>query len=474
MPFTAPYPHQRSQRRGLLFSALLALTVVLTVLSSHVPAIAQAPNIGDGITEVYFFHSPTCPYCRQQEPLMHYIDDTYPQVRLRSYEVEESPEIWREFRERYNITSGGVPRTFIGDRSFIGYSEDDGPLQYQSAYQGYIGYRNQIIAAIEAEAGIEIRLSDGALTPRSVPWWLFAIPGLYAVSYPVLQSRLRTPESRRFWTGGLVLTLIISLFAFVALTPEGIVRQFADQLPFPLFVFTIAFVDGFNPCAFTVLAILLSLLTYTKNRRDMTLVGTTFVITSGVIYFISIILMITVGAIFLERYGAVITVGLGVIITLAALINIKDFFFFKKLFSLSLSEKQQKLITKKAAAIVRSLQAARGDRRLFAAALGGTILLSIVVNTLEFGCTAILPMIYFTRLFGVCQGGWNTCTLGWTAIYTVIYTIPLFGILLTFIVSFRSARVTESQGRVLKLLGGVFMLFFGLIMIFNPELLMMG
>ena len=290
----------------------------------------------------------------------------------------------------------------------------------------------------------------------------------------MVQSRLRTPESRRLWTGGLVLTLIMSLFAFVALTPEGIVRQFADQLPFPLFVFTIAFVDGFNPCAFTVLAILLSLLTYTKHRRDMILVGTTFVITSGVLYFISIIVMITVGTIFLERYGAVVTVGLGIIITLAALINIKDFFFFKKLFSLSLSEKQQKLITQKAAAIVRSLQAARGDRRLFAAALGGTILLSIVVNTLEFGCTAILPMIYFTRLFGVCQGGWNTCSLGWTAIYTTIYTIPLFGILLTFIFSFRSARVTESQGRVLKLLGGVFMLFFGLIMIFNPELLMMG
>jgi len=471
MTLNSLYP----RRSRLVCSLLLALTLLLSLVTGSVRAIAQPSNISDTVTEVYFFHSLTCPYCRQQEPLMHYIDDTYPQVQLRSYEVEESPDIWQEFRERHDITSGAIPRTFIGDRSFVGYSEDDGPLQYQEAYQGYIGYRNQIIAAIETEAGIEINLTQTAdPAPRTVPWWLFALPGLYAVSYPLLQSRLTRPESRRFWTGGLVITVIISLFAFVALTPEGIVRQFADQLPFPLFVVTIAFVDGFNPCAFTVLAILLSLLTYTKNRRDMTLVGTTFVITSGIMYFISIILMLTIGGIFLERYGAVITVGLGVIITLAALINIKDFFFFKKVFSLSLSEKQQKLITQKSAAIVRSLQAARGDRRLFAAALGGTIVLSVLVNTLELGCTAILPMIYLTRLFGVCQGASSACSLGWTALYAIIYTIPLFGILLTFIFSFRSARVTESQGRVLKLLGGVFMLFFGLIMMFNPQLLMMG
>ena len=187
---------------GVFFSALLALTTLLIAVSFQISAIAQAPSGGNSITDVYFFHTATCPYCRQQEPLMDYIDDTYPQVRLRSYEIEDFPDIWQEVRSRYGITSGGVPRTFIGDRSFIGYSEDDGPLQYQSTHQGYIGYRNQIIAAIEAEAGIEIRLPEGALSPRSVPWWLLALPALYTVSYPVVQSRLRTPESRRLWTGG--------------------------------------------------------------------------------------------------------------------------------------------------------------------------------------------------------------------------------------------------------------------------------
>jgi len=44
-------------------------------------------------------------------------------------------------------------------------------------------------------------------------------------------------------------------------------------------------------------------------------------------------------------------------------------------------------------------------------------------------------------------------------------------ILSNFIYSFESTRMSETQGRRLKLLGGVFMLFFGLVMVFKPDLL---
>ena len=39
---------------------------------------------------------------------------------------------------------------------------------------------------------------------------------------------------------------------------------------------------------------------------------------------------------------------------------------------------------------------------------------------------------------------------------------------------FKSVRLTENQGRLLKLTAGAFMLFFGLLMIFKPELLAFG
>jgi len=43
-----------------------------------------------------------------------------------------------------------------------------------------------------------------------------------------------------------------------------------------------------------------------------------------------------------------------------------------------------------------------------------------------------------------------------------------------FIYSFKSARLTETQGRRLKLVAGLFMVFFGLVMIFQPNLLVFG
>lgn len=469
-----PIPRPRPSWRSPLSLFLSLACTLLLWLGASAPAFADSTPL-----DVYFFHSETCPHCMKQEPLMLYLDEQYPEIRVRSYEVNESPEIWQEFRDRFDLPSGAVPRTIVGDRTFIGYTEDDGALEYNPAYRGYSGYRNQIVAAIEAEAGIDIALPEARAASPKLPWWLFAVPGLYLASYPVLAPRLKTAAARRYWTGGLALATAICAFTFLTLIPDAIVRQFAQSLPFPLFVSTIALADGFNPCAFTVLAVLLSLLTYTKSRRDMTWVGVTFILTSGVMYFAFIMLMVMVGSVFFERYGTWVTVGLGAVVLVAGLINVKDFFFFKKFFfkqtvSLSLSSKQQKTIHRKAGAIVRSLQRAQGDRRLFAAALGGTVLLAAFANLVELGCTAILPTVYMTSLVNVCSGGNNACAVGWTAWYATVYILPLLAILFGFVFSFQSARVSEAQGRLLKLLGGLFMLFFGALMLTKPELLSFG
>ncbi|MEM1167751.1 MAG: hypothetical protein AAGJ08_01320 [Cyanobacteria bacterium P01_H01_bin.35] len=126
--------------------------------------------------------------------------------------------------------------------------------------------------------------------------------------------------------------ILISLFFFITFTPDAIIKQFAQGLPFPLFVSTIGLADGFNPCVFTVLIILLSLLSYTKSRIDMTLIGSTFVATSGVMYFLFIMIMILVGSVFLEKYGTIFMLVLEVIITLAGLLILKITSFLNKHF----------------------------------------------------------------------------------------------------------------------------------------------
>ena len=450
----------------VLFSFILFCLFTFT----SVPLSSQA---GEKVVNIYFFYSQTCPHCVQQKPLMQYIDRHNEEVKLHTYEVSEHPEKWQEFLTQHQIKSAAVPRTAIAEKLFIGYSEADGALEYNPIYVGYIGYKNQIVKAIEAELGHSINV-PGSTVNYQLPWKIFFLPILYLFSYPLVRKKLKTETNKRYWNGGAIATTIISLFLFLSLIPEPAIEGFARRLPFPLFVSTIALADGFNPCAFTVLIILLSLLTHTKSRKQMTIVGSTFVTTSAIMYFLFIMIMVLVGSVFLERYGAILMLILGSVITIAGVINLKDYLFFKQGISLSLSTEQQLAIGQKASKIARELKAGENNQKMFLTALGGTIVLAIFVNIVELGCTAILPVVYMTSLIQYCTQNMWLCFVFWTAIYAAIYIIPLLVILLNFIYSFKSSRLTERQGRILKLVGGTFMLFFGLIMIFKPEFLMFG
>ena len=48
---------------------------------------------------------------------------------------------------------------FIQDRVFADWSDEEGELFYIPSYYGYMGYRNQVIDALEAAFG-ELKLPD--------------------------------------------------------------------------------------------------------------------------------------------------------------------------------------------------------------------------------------------------------------------------------------------------------------------------
>ena len=445
-------------------------------LSFTTPALAK-----ESAVDIYFFHSKTCLHCLKQKPVMEKIAQLNNEIDLHSYEVKEQSKIWQDFLDKYQLKSEAVPRTLIGNRQFIGYSESEGKLEYNEVYQAYIGYQNQIIKAIETELGHPLNLAitgelesvdSGSNLP--LPWKILGLPMLYLLAYPIVRKKILFRQRHSSYWLGLIALTTISGFWFVSVIPDIAIKEFAQSLPFPLFVATIALADGFNPCAFTVLIILLSLLTHTKSRKQMAVVGSTFVATSALMYFIFIMAMVLLGSLFLEKYGTIAMFLLGIVVTIAGLINLKDYFWFKQGFSLSLSAKQQLAISKKASQISRKLKAGEKNKAMFFTALGGTVLLAIFVNIIELGCTAILPAVYMTSMIQYCSSNPWLCYTFWTAIYAVIYIIPLVAILANFIYSFRSSRLSETQGKILKLTGGTFMIFFGLLMIIKPELLSFG
>ena len=307
--------------------------------------------------------------------------------------------------------------------------------------------------------------------PNAVYIGMLLVLVIYLCSYLFLRNRIKW--SGRYWASGFIALVIILFFILAVTTPVSVIERFAKKFPFPVFVFVIALADGFNPCAFTVLIVLLSLLTHTKSRKKMLLIGGVFVLTSSFMYFLFIMALTVVGSWIFGQYGTILLKVLGVLVVLAGIINIKDFFFFKKGISLMISDENRSRVFRHAGKIVKGVDKADSKKALILALLG-TAALAALVNLVELGCTAMFPAAYMSALFNQYGNTIGFYHVLYTAFYAFVYVIPLFAILGDFLYSFKSDRLSESQARMLKLVGGLIMLGLGLILLLKPDLLSFG
>ncbi len=228
------------------------------------------------------------------------------------------------------------------------------------------------------------------------------------------------------------------------------------SLSLPAFTLIIAGLDAFNPCAFFVLLFLLSLLAHQKNRGRMLIVGGIFILASGLMYFAFMAAWLNV-FLFL---GALtwITLAAGIVAILVGAINIKDFFAFKRGISLSIPESAKPDIHRRVRAILQSENTA--------AMLAATVFLAVAANFYELLCTAGFPMVY-TRILTLSEPSLGA-RYGWLALYNVVYVVPLALIVLAFIGTLSAHKLTEREGRLLKLMSGVMMMELGLVLALAP------
>ena len=133
-------------------------------------------------------------------------------------------------------------------------------------------------------------------------------------------------------------------------------RLSVSQLGLPTFTFLIGLVDGFNPCAMWVLIFLLSVLVNLKDRKKILIVAGTFVVVSGLAYFVFMAAWFNV----FQLIGLLrpVQVGSGIVAILVGVINIKDFFAFHKGVSLSIPESAKPGIYRR----VRQVVSANSER----------------------------------------------------------------------------------------------------------------
>jgi thiol-disulfide isomerase/thioredoxin len=233
-----------------------------------------------------------------------------------------------------------------------------------------------------------------------------------------------------------------------------------SSLPLPAFTLMIGLVDGINPCAMWVLLVLLSILVHVRSRARLLLFGATFVVASGIVYFVFMVAWMHVFSLIgLSRY---VTVGLGVLVLLMGLINLKELIWFEKGISLMIPDKAKPGLYRRMRGIGRSAS--------LPAAFAGIVVLAFLVNLIELGCTVGLPAI-FTRILTLRADLSDAARYGYVALYNLAYVVPLAVIVLVYAATLHRLVMTERGAKILKGVSGVLLVAFGLLLVVAPELL---
>jgi glutaredoxin len=233
-----------------------------------------------------------------------------------------------------------------------------------------------------------------------------------------------------------------------------------DQQSLLVSTLLIAFVDGVNPCSVWVLTMLLALVIHTGSRRKIILIGVVFLTVTAAIYALFIAGLFTLFT--FVSFMTWIQVAVALVALAFAIINIKDYFWYKEGVSLTISDKAKPGLMRKMRDLISTEKSIWG-------LIGATIAMAAGVSVVEFSCTAGFPVLWTNIL--VASGVETMEFLGLLLVYMLIYQLDELVIFLTVVFTLKASRLEEKHGRILKLVGGTLMLALALVMLINPELL---
>jgi len=232
------------------------------------------------------------------------------------------------------------------------------------------------------------------------------------------------------------------------------------QIPLPAFTLLVGLVDGFNPCAMWVLVVLMGILLHAGSRGRVLLYGGTFVVMSGLVYF----LFMSAWSLVFRFAGMsrALTIALGVVVVGMGLVNLKELVWWKHGPSLMIPEAAKPGLYRRMRAIAFAAKTPT--------ALLGVAALAFVVNLVELGCTLGLPAVY-TRILSLHTELSRGTRVLYLALYNVAYVVPLAVIVTVAGATLRRLTITERGAKLLKAVSGAVLLAFGLLLIFAPGLL---
>lgn len=358
-----------------------------------------AHQAAPGRETLLFFWGEGCARCEQARPFVAKLAAARPRLTIESIEVRHDRDGRARFVEtmqRLGAEAAGIPTFVVANEYVVGYIE---------------GTTEQQVTA----------LVDAALDEKA------------ASATPVRDTRVTLP-----WVGEID----------------------AANMSLPAFTLAIGFIDGINPCAIWVLLVLLGILAHVRSTTRLFLVGGTFVIMSGAVYFA--FMAAWLGMFELLSFSRTMTMILGALVLVMGLINLKELVWFKQGVSLTIPDKVKPKLYRKMRGIANAVS--------LPATFLGIAALAFFVNLVELGCTLGLPAVY-TRVLSLSGRLTSLERYGYLVLYNLAYIVPLTLVVVVYALTLHRWTLSQRGAKLLKGVSGVLLIAFGVLFLIAPQLL---
>lgn len=385
-----------------------ARVLLLRLAASVFAALLMLCSPWAAAVEMHVFYGEGCAHCEEQHLFLDALQASHPELQVRRYEVwreDTHHRLFREMSAAHGVDSGSVPTTFLDGRVWVGHSPRIA-AEIEAA-----------VTALPSGADTAARPAGGDVPPSPAgDGRLLQIPGL------------------------------------------GPVEVRGDALVYSTLF--IAFVDGFNPCSFWVLTLLMGLVVHSGSRGRVVLVGVTFLLTTTLVYGAFMVGLFSVlGYVLYLEWVQWLVAGFAAVF---GLVNIKDYFWYQRGLSFTISDEQKPGIYRR----MRRVMASGAHPWALVAA---TATMAVGVSLVELPCTAGFPVVWTALLAE--QGVVGGRFAGLLGLYLLVYLLDELTVFAVAVATLRVGRFEERHGRLLKLIGGTVMLALALVLLWNPAVM---
>ena len=385
-----------------LIILFLLLPITVFALDNYKDEVADivGEEVEENVINVYLFRGDGCPHCAKAEE---FLDEEYSdndQVKVYDYEVwydKDNAELYNEVQKHFKVEIDAVPFLVVGDTYFVGFSSSTKE-----------NIKDKINSYLDDDQDDEDDEEDE-----------------YRKTLPILGK--------------------VNL----------------KEVSLPLVAVILGFIDGFNPCAMWVLIFLITLLLRVKEKSKRWLIGLTFLFTSGLVYFISMLginLALNIVTVKLVR------TLIGIFILVMGILSLAKYIKNRKKdvgCTVVDSEKRQK-ITKRMINIT-------SNKSLILVILG-IIALAASVNIVELACSLGFPVV-FSEILAL-NNVHGLIRIMYLLLYILFYMMDDLIVFIISMVTMEVTGITNKYNKICTLVSAIIMIAIGLLLVFNPSILM--